>query len=111
MPCHFSLVTRLESTQRELEFNSQLNKQLVENQEALRKSLGESQRREEQLKEKVAEMEEQLRDMTFHFESQIKILMEGQAGGLAAEISGGSVLAPESPPTARGKRKAKKGSG
>ena len=95
----------------DLDFNKQLNEQLMRNQAALRERLEASERREAEQAAKVTDMEEQLRDMTFHFESQIKILQEGMAGGLASEISGGSVVAPEAPPTARGKRKAKKGSG
>ena len=60
-------------------------------------------------------MEEQLRDMTFHFESQIKILQaekEGGDGSAMSDLTGGAVIAPDTPSpssNARGKRRAKKG--
>jgi hypothetical protein len=108
---------RMQSAQKavsERDFNKQLNEQLMRNQGDLREQLQAAEQRESTLKLNLADMEEQLRDMTFHFESQIKILQAGAGAvaGEASELSGGAVIAPDvtpSPPSARGKRKAKKG--
>lgn len=91
---------------KELDFNKQLNEQVMRNQAALKEQLEEGGKRESALRATVADLEEQLRDLTFHFEAQMKIEQEVDA----AELSGGSVIAPElETPKAKGKRRARAG--
>ena len=94
---------------KELDFNKELNEQLMRNQQELQAQLAAAAKREAELRESLADQEQMLKDMTFHFEAQIKILQEG---GGSSELEGGGLItqqAEEPGAKMRGKRKAKKG--
>ena len=90
-------------TKKELDFNKQLNEQVMRNQADLREQVAAARAAEAAAKAEVAAAQDDLRDLTFHLEAQAKIVAEGGGGG---ELSGGD-LAGVTPKPERRKGKGK----
>ena len=88
---------------KELDFNKQLNEQVMRNQADLREQVAAARAAEAAAKAEVAAAQDDLRDLTFHLEAQAKIVAEGGGGG---ELSGGD-LAGVTPKPERRKGKGK----